>query len=483
MTERNSHTENAQNAEFNSGYVDLFTILVIIWRRKFIILATLILGVVAAFLLISSVQPRYTAEGGILIKLDANSLSPDQLLKQAKASIFDVGPILTEIELIKSRKMAAEVVDKLNLTQDPNFKPRENQNQILVQRAPDNLFRSLAVEEKDLQTLPPEAIDPQVSAAVTHLVDSLRVFSVPGSLAVNIVYTSPNPEKSARIVNTYIDEYINLKQSEKRKSQDRITLWLDNRLITLRKNLLDIETEIEKFKIKNKLNPDKQEAVTIRQIVSLNDQYTQAKEKYNELQAQMDQLSKPGNESLLSAINSQEINTSLLRQLQSQKIELETRRNDLSNRYGPKHPAMIKVQTELNEVSAAIEAEYQKIKNVVRNELNIAKKRVQNIEKSIDGEIIEENQDGEALAQLNDLEREAEASRLVLKTFMEAYKRSLDRSELLESNVDVISYAAIPLDPSYPNKILLLSLSIFVSLLLGVFLAFITERVSLMRYS
>ena len=483
MVDRGDHIATSYNSEFNSGDVDLFTILLIIWRRKFIVLFTLVLGVVAAFLLISSVQPRYTAEGSILIHLDADYLSPDQLLKQKKTSIFDIGPILTEIEFLKSRKMAARVVDKLNLINDPHFRLRQNKNEMSLKQASDNLFRSLTVEGKDFQTLPPEAIDPEVSAAVTHLVDSLNVFSIPGSLAVKISFTSTDSKKSAQIVNTYIDEYIDLKQSEKIKEQERITYWLDNRLKTLRKNLLDVETEIEQFKIQNKLNPDKQEAVTIRQIVSLNDQYSQAKEDYNKLQSQMDQLSKAGNESLLSTINSTTLNTSFIRQLQSQKIELETRSNDLANRYGPKHPAMIKVQTELNEVNSAIDSEYQKMKNIVRNELNASKKRVQEIEKSINGEIIAENQDGEALAQLNDLEREAEASRLVLKTFMEAYKRSLGKTDLLESNIDVISYATRPIESSYPNKTLLLSLSVFVSLLLGVFLAFIAERIRLMSHT
>ena len=74
----------SQNTGFDPGAADLFTILMIMWRQKFVVLVTLILGVMAALFLISSVQPRYTAEGSILINIDADYFSPEQLLKQKK---------------------------------------------------------------------------------------------------------------------------------------------------------------------------------------------------------------------------------------------------------------------------------------------------------------------------------------------------------------------------------------------------------------
>jgi len=74
------------------------------------------------------------------------------------------------------------------------------------------------------------------------------------------------------------------------------------------------------------------------------------------------------------------------------------------------------------------------------------------------------------------MEREAEASRMVLKTFLENYNRSLGKSELQDSDVEIISHANIPFDPSYPNKILVFALSIVCSLMMGLFMAIILEK-------
>ena len=73
------------------------------------------------------------------------------------------------------------------------------------------------------------------------------------------------------------------------------------------------------------------------------------------------------------------------------------------------------------------------------------------------------------MIKLNELTREAASNRLIFETFMETYKRSNDQEELQEAEARVLSYAAVPNKPSYPDRLLFLSLGMTVSLFFGIF--------------
>ena len=77
---------------------------------------------------------------------------------------------------------------------------------------------------------------------------------------------------------------------------------------------------------------------------------------------------------------------------------------------------------------------------------------------------------------LRALEREAEAARQIFDTFLETYKKTDRQEELQESQARVISYAAIPERPSYPNTGLVLSLAMIAALFSGLIFALILEK-------
>ena len=484
MSEESRHSyQNHSSQDLFSEGVDIFTLFIILWRRKFIILAALLLGVMGALFLIASTPPRYTAHSHILVNSELSSLSPEQILLSKKASVLDIGSILTEIEVLKSRRLAGRVVKRLNLVDDTDFqnKPKKQPAFFSSKTGSSYGFRDFSVDGTALKTLPPEAVDPKVSETVTHFLESLKVSSVPGSLAVKVSFTSHNPQKAALITNIIVDEYIQLKLSQKRELQQRVTQWLDNRLKKLRKHLLKIETDIEEYKARYNIVPGSQDVISTRQILDLNGQYAQVREEYSKLQSQLDQLSQKDEGNILATINSKIVNTTLIRELESDKIRLETRVAELSNRYGPKHPEMIKARSELADTQNAIQVEFEKAKEILRTELNVSKKRIKEIERDLSSEKTEEIQDSEALVHLKGLEREAEASRLVLKTFLESYRRSLGKNELQDSDVDIISHASVPTQESYPNRMLIFALSIFVSLMMGMFFAIIAEKLSSLK--
>lgn len=446
--------------------VDIAFLLSMVWRRKFIILIFVILGLIGAYFLLSVTPPRYTAKAHILVAFDENSLSPDKILSLRKpSSIFDIGSVLTELEILKSRRIAGRVVKRLNLV-----------DELVVKEDNAYGFKQVSVDGTYLKTLPPEAIDPDVSKAVTYFLQNLKVVSIPGTLAVKISYTSPTPQRAALIVNTLIDEYVLMEIEQKSKMQERVANWLDGRLVKLRSNLYDIETKIEDFKKENSLISDKaDEIVSAKQAVTLAAQYSAAQGRIATLEAQLMLLSK-GENTALASMNSQFLNTSLVRQLQVDKFKIEQKMNDLSERYGPKHPEIISSVTELKDVSNNILNEFKKAETVLKNEIKSTRTNIKDIEKKLENKTEAVKPEGDVLVQIMGMERDAEASRMVLRSFLETYNRSLGKSELQSSEVEIISHASIPFEPSYPNKLLIFALSVIISMIFGVFIAVILEK-------
>ncbi len=74
------------------------------------------------------------------------------------------------------------------------------------------------------------------------------------------------------------------------------------------------------------------------------------------------------------------------------------------------------------------------------------------------------------------LEREAAASRGLLETLLARSKETTSQQSFQEADANIISYAAIPEDPSFPREdIVLAGVSVF-AVFLGLFLVFIIEH-------
>ena len=109
-------------------------------------------------------------------------------------------------------------------------------------------------------------MDKNVADAVTIFLDKLAVTSIPGSLAVQITFTSKDPYRAATIANTLVDEYVALKLTQKQAAQQKLTEWLDSRLQTLSDYVVQAETEIEQYKNENNLTSGKRDLLSAEQL-------------------------------------------------------------------------------------------------------------------------------------------------------------------------------------------------------------------------
>ena len=145
-----------------------------------------------------------------------------------------------------------------------------------------------------------------------------------------------------------------------------------------------------------------------------------AQTRYQDLKAQYDLVKKGANDTNAAATS---LNAGLLKSLNVEKLTIETNISELANRYGPKHPKMIEKRAELAEIETKINQQIEKSKQALKNDLSVAKAQLDDIEETIATATGQNNTDNSAMIQLRELEREANTSRNILKSFLEKYKR------------------------------------------------------------
>ena len=170
------------------------------------------------------------------------------------------------------------------------------------------------------------------------------------------------------------------------------------------------------------------------------------------------------------------INSDIVQKLKLDHARKEAELSQLSNRYGPKHPEILKIKSEIAEIKNVIRGEIATMTSSVENEVRVADMRVAAIEAGMVEAGGRKAMDDERMVDLRALEQEAEATRTILDNFLKNYKQGIDAGELQQPSAKIISYAVVPRAAAYPNKMLIISLSCVASLFLGIALSLLFEK-------
>ena len=468
LASRSAH-HGASDSDLGAD-VDVRSLFLMLWRRKMVILACVLMGISIAAIAMSFIKSQYTANALVLIETSKASKQIQDLQFAMPNLRLDDSFILSEIEVLKSRVLARQVVERLNLMTDSDFNPR------FVYANAQGGFKKLNVYGSDLSNLPQEA-QRDLDSVINNVLFDLDVRSIPGSKAIRVQYTSHDPTKAAVIANAFADVYIEQRLEAKFQATKKVTEWLDKRLTTLREQVHVAEQAVVEYRSKFNLSEGfRKDVVSSEQVASLNSQLIEAKTELAEAEARLEHLRLLANDTSRIETTSEVIRSGLIQSLKQDQVRRQAQLSELSSRYGPKHPEIIKSRSELNELSRKLRGEVLKVAESLQHEVEFAKKRVQTFEEGLKQYKGQKSEDEEAMIGLRELEREAESSRLIYDTFLKTYKRSDNQEELQEPEARVITRAVPPSTPSYPNKMLLLSVSLAISIFVGLTISFLMEK-------
>ncbi len=412
---------------------------------------------VLALIYILTATTLYTATSTVLV---------DPRRTTAIESNFgtDDATIESETLLIQSIAILQRVVEKLKLTDDPEFIP-----------TPGFLdpIKRLFSSSSSVAGANPE--DAAKARSVEILQRRMKVTRQGTTFLVDINISSESPRKAAVIANAVAEGYFEEQVRAKNEASRIASSWLNGQIDGMKSRVVAAEKAVEDFRAANNLTVSQGVTVNDQQITDLNNQLVAARVQTAEARAKFDQaqqLTKSGGDpgSFNAAISSD-----IVSKLRAQYADIAKNEADLSSKYGARHPLVANVRAQRRDTQRLINEEIQRILQSTRHDYDVARSREASLQQSFDQLQGVSSSSGQAQVRLRELQREAEANRTLYESYLARYKETTAQESLEMPDSHVVTKASIPIGPSWPKTWLVLGLALTLGLGVGCIVAFLAD--------
>jgi len=169
------------------------------------------------------------------------------------------------------------------------------------------------------------------------------------------------------------------------------------------------------------------------------------------------------------------INNPLIQKLKGQLVELEVQRSKLLKTYRDKHPEVVKVQSQIDEISQKVREEVGRLGMSMESEYNALKTRENSMLQAVNQYRDEAQSMSKKEIQYGILKREADSNQQLYDLLLKRLKETGLSQGLDSNNVRIVEPAFTPVRPIKPRKALNLVVGIVLGLATGLVLAFFIE--------
>jgi capsular exopolysaccharide synthesis family protein len=354
------------------------------WRRKWLFLlpAVCLLPLIGLFVV---TQPqRYSARATVLVE----DTTP-KVLAIPEVTGPDQSPNFyqTQYELIKSRAVADEVVEKLQLytlppaktgllekttKAIPAFLERVWQAGLALVTPRD---REALASLDGVEALPtaPASADLQRQQAVGRLLRELKVQPRKGidksaTKLVDIIVEGDDPQQAIRQVNAVAATYAQQNLDKRLVASRKASIWLQKEAETLRDRITAGERRIQGLKEDKRLvgmgnETGHTQAADLQSLGTLNLSYLEKRRERLALRAELDELQKflASPDLTQSAKYPTLVNNTAISTLRMRYTDLQIQATELGKKFMDKHPKMMALTEQIAEVRKAITGEVQRV--------------------------------------------------------------------------------------------------------------------------
>ena len=442
-------------------------------RGKWAILFVLLLGLAFAKYQLSLAVPLYTAEATVRLDRSENQIADLQGVVSGLSAEYET--LNTEALVLTTHHLLGRVVDELDLINDPEFVPPEETEPGVLSSAfayvRDGLssVRDLVIrseeEELDLTGGRWDALvrrgaetSPEREQAIAALAGAVSVAIIDFSYAISISVMTEDPAKSAVIANTLADLYVENQLESKFEATRRATVWLNDQVAELKVDLEDAEAAVEDFA---SAAPNLSE------------------EGLQELAQRLDSL----RQRRTDRAGQQE---ALTRRLADARLLLETR-DFQEAAVQLEDPAITRLARQLtaaaseadrSRLAAEFDARFAAREKLMENEIAALDRQASALDAAIAEATERLDARGGDMIELRQLEREAEATRLLYEHFLARMKETSVQQGVQEADSEVLERASPPDGPSYPHPFSTMARATVLSLLLGGGLVYMLEHLN-----
>ncbi|KUO57828.1 MAG: hypothetical protein APF78_02220 [Sphingomonadales bacterium BRH_c3] len=378
----------------------------------------------------------YRAEATVMLTNDAAIVTQSTSTLSAQPVLSDE-VVETQIQIITSQEMAQRVAQELGLTEGMS----DSDQRALLEQLQEHVSARRAGE----------------------------------SYALAISYEAEEAKAAADITNEFARQFVNWElDSEKQRNAEARNI-VEQRLAELRDQAQADTQALQQYRIKNNLLSTSGASLTEQEIATYNQEVTTARAAAAADQARLRTALAQLSSGSTGDDVGEALDSPVISSLRSQEALAATSVADLSAKYGPNHPLLIRAQSQLDEVRRRIEAEIGRVVSNLRAKQDVSQQRLASLTSSLAAARGRLSQNNDAMVGLSELERAAEASQGIYETYLNRFKELIAAEGSEKPSANILTLAEAPIFPASPNIILNMVLALVIGLGLGVLAAYIKE--------
>jgi capsular exopolysaccharide synthesis family protein len=443
------------------------TVLAIVRRRRWLLLACVLLCPLLTYVAILQITPLYTATGTLLY--DASEYKLRELQSILRMDPITDAVMTSQAEVLRGLPVIEQVMARLHLFGDPEF------NASL--RPPSWAGQAVAAIRQWLPDLSPKASDdlpgpslaPERNATLKAVQAALTVTPLKASHVLEVSFTAADPVIAAAAVNIAMDVYVKSQLGTKYGAVSKAQQWLEQRREELRREVRRQEDAIAQYRARNGLVEGMHARLDSEQISLLTENLAHARNALAEAEGKLDAARGKAGAAAQAAIAPSVV------QLRARHDQLSSDLQSLLERRGNNHPEVRSVRAQLADVDRTIAAEISRVVAAIDAEMRADRERVKALQRDLDEQQAQIARDAQAQVPLNGMQRDLEASRSLLQAVLERIQETAQQPAIEGPDAHEISLALIPGQQSFPRTGAWMAAATALGGVLGLLLVYVVE--------
>jgi capsular exopolysaccharide synthesis family protein len=436
-------------------------------RSKWLVLGA-IFAMLTLGLLITLLTTRlYTAETRLEInRVGARIVNVEGV--QPETSAVDMEFYQTQYGILKSRAVAERVARSLRLADNPEF--------FAIFGLQDRVEGLVAGRSASAQ-----GRDERFLLAVDILLRNVEITPVRMSKLVDIGWTSPDPQLSARVANEWAQSFIQHNLERRYEATAQARSFLEQRLAQLRQRLEESERQLVGYASQQAIinipvtttGPNgavsQERSLTGDTLAALNTELANAVAERMRNQSRM--------QGARSGATTEALTNPVIAALRERRAETAAEYARLMTQFEPGYPPAMALAAQLRQLDQSISGEETRVQSSLQNAYRDSVQREHFLTAGVDNLKQQFLDQRRRSIQYNIFQREVDTNRELYNGLLQRYKEIGIAGGVGENNVLVVDTAQAPDRPSHPKLLLNLLLSLLVGLGLGGGLALLRELI------
>lgn len=421
--------------------MNINTLIGILLARRWAILVSFTLAVLAGVALILVTPKSYTAAIDLLI----DSRGFDPISGQLQPARMTGAYLATQSDIIRSRNVAGKVIDQLKLGASP----------AMIKAA-----KLTGQAEADRRRM------------LSFLADGLVVVPKRESSVLNIAFRARDPVLAAQIADAFAEAYVITNLELRIEPAKQTTQWYNQQLLGLRQELVEKQDALSSYQEQHGIlvSSDRLdlEANKLAELSSM--LMTVQNERLNS-QSRSDLIanSKQGQLEIRALDNPQ------VQKLATDLAQAQARLNELANQVGENHPQYRQAKSEVGALKQQMNRILELISGSLQSSVELSETRAEQLKAELDQQKDLVLQLSRTRNQLSLLKQEADNAQAAYDAALARSVQTRLESQIAATDVAVLNSALVPTKPTSPKPMLILLLAGIAGVLFGTALALAWE--------